>query len=222
MPVKSPLTFSIAIPTHLRRLTSLRVLRVKWLLNGTSEDRNKTSARALASTGHPRLQTLILHVDTRLSTNPLEELAILGGELDDALATGSKFPALQAMALHLEVEPDELPAPRWWDDALPTAFPLTYGAGIMRLCGTSQFEREYLQLTRCTWLLEHMLTVISCMSCSLLVVGDLYSSNQRVVSLSLSLSDQWLGEYVNALILVTFSYEQVPSGSSNQVFVQMV
>ncbi|KAL1945841.1 hypothetical protein VTO73DRAFT_1843 [Trametes versicolor] len=130
-----------AIPSHLRPLASLRVLRVKWLLNSTSEDRNTTSARALASASHPYLQTLILHVDTRLSTNPREGLAVLGRELDDTLALGSKFPALQVVALHLEFDPydAELAAPRWWDDALQSVFPLTYGTGIMRLCGTAQF-----------------------------------------------------------------------------------
>lgn len=145
VPFRFPLTLYIAIPSQLRPLSSLRVLRVKWLLNGTSEDRNKTSARALASAGHPRLQTLILHADTRLSTNPLEELAILSCELDDALASGSKFPALQVVnLLHLKVGPCESSIPQCWKATLQRAFPRTYyDAGRIRLCETWQSESEY-------------------------------------------------------------------------------
>lgn len=122
-------------------------LRVKWLLvGGTSrEERVQTSARALVHAGHPYLETLVLHVDTRLSRNPHEELADLGRELDDALASGSKFPALQVVALHLEVGPCESSIPHCWEDTLQTAFPRTYyDAGLMRLCGTPwQSESEY-------------------------------------------------------------------------------
>lgn len=114
-------------------------LRVKWLLvSGTSrEERVQTSARALVHDGHPYLETLVLHVDTRLSRNPYEELAVLGRELDDALASGLKFPALQVVDLHLEVGPCDTSIPQCWEATLQTAFPRTYyDAGLMRLRGT--------------------------------------------------------------------------------------
>lgn len=134
------------IPSHLEPLKSLRTLQVKWLhTGGTSGERTKTSARALVHAGHPYLETLILHVDTRRSRDPREQLAALGRELDDTLASASKFPALQVVALHLEVEPCESAMPQRWEDTLQTAFPRTYyaDAGLMRLCGTWQSESEH-------------------------------------------------------------------------------
>ncbi|EIW62696.1 uncharacterized protein TRAVEDRAFT_43036 [Trametes versicolor FP-101664 SS1] len=133
-----------SIANVLEPLKSMLTLRVQWLLTGSrteSEERIKTSARALVHAGHPYLETLVLHVDTRLSSNPHEELAALGGELDDALASGSKFPVLQVVALHLEVEPCESSTPQRLEDTLQTAFPRTcYDAGLMRLCGSWQSE----------------------------------------------------------------------------------
>ncbi len=69
---------------------------MKWLPIGTlSDERNKTSARALVRTGHPCLQgkDFVLHVYTGIPSKPHEELADLGRELDDSLTSGLKFSA---------------------------------------------------------------------------------------------------------------------------------